>query len=149
MLHINAFMFFFVSLQPKKSDFFIGNKRSGFEFIFILMYMYTAFCSEMSMVRCYYKFWPIDVIGAIGGFLLIYRVVNWFFKEGKFPFLVWLGTNSLSILCFHCIEFKIQILSRLNCPLYLMFIMEMLFCVLMTKICWYSTFLRRILRITK
>lgn len=68
--------------------------------IFVLLSIHTG---SMSMVRCYYGYWPINYLAAIGMTLLIYRF-SYHLKNNRL--LAYCGRISLVILCVHIIELR-------------------------------------------
>ncbi|MCQ2383849.1 MAG: acyltransferase family protein [Paludibacteraceae bacterium] len=69
----------------------------------VLCYVASILLSRMDMATCYYRFYPLDVLGGIGGSLALFWFCKWCFV--KIPVLkqiiVWFGTSTLSILCYH------------------------------------------------
>lgn len=144
---LSALIFYWVGVQIRKYNESI--RLGKLELLLVCIWIAVAIFSSMSMARCYYKCWPIDVLGAVGGTMLLYRIVKLICDWKRIPFLVWLGNNSLAILCFHCLEFKIQLLSRINCPSYLMLVAELAFCIGMTMLSGMFPLTRTILGIRK
>lgn len=57
------------------------------------------------MVSCTYKILPLDILGAIGGTIVIYYI-SIFIKNLKYisRFFAFVGINSLAFLCIHLID---------------------------------------------
>lgn len=79
----------------------------------IPVWIYCIAFSGMSIVRCYYNCYPLDIIGGITGTSLVYLLSKTIlsytnlFSRG----LSWLGKNSLAILCFHLLVMTIPIIG--------------------------------------
>ena len=144
---LSSLIFYFIGVQIKIYNESLRVRK--IELLCILIWIVAAVYSSMSMARCYYKCWPIDILGAVGGSILVYQIVKFVYDKKRIPFFIWLGKNSLAILCFHCLEFKIQLLSRLNCTGFLMLVLELLFCIGMTMICGMIPFSRTIFGIIR
>lgn len=73
---------------------------------------------KMSMVRCYYQSHIICILGAIGGVLCIWAVLDAQLRAFKLGgvFLSYLGSYSLAILCFHLIDLNLPIRGWLGIP---------------------------------
>lgn len=56
---------------------------------------------SMSMVRCYYGYWPVNCLAAIGMAIVIFHLSR---RLKDNHFLVWCGRVSMVILCVHIIE---------------------------------------------
>lgn len=66
---------------------------------------------RLSLARCYYKFYPLDVIAAFGGIWIVFRLST-LIQKLPAPFkriLIWIGRNSLVFLCLHLIDLNIGI----------------------------------------
>lgn len=108
---LSAIVFYAVGNLAKQK------KISPYWFIIgILIWLYCILFSGMSIVRCYYKYYPLDIIGGITGTYSIYLISK---KVSIFdPYisnsLVWLGKNSLAILCFHLIVMTVPFIGLFN-----------------------------------
>ena len=78
-------------------------------------------CCALSMYLdridiCAFTFhcWPVDVLGACGGTLLVYYLSKGIARSFMRPFFVWCGQHSLAILCIHNIAMDITAVHWLN-----------------------------------
>ena len=65
---------------------------------------------RLSVVRCFYKCYPLDVASAIGGTYLIYLLSS-FLKRVSYiasP-LSWIGRNSILFLCVHTVDLDLSL----------------------------------------
>ncbi len=78
----------------------------------------AVFLSSMEVVDCFYKMYPLDVIGACGGTLFIWWISG---RIKKINFLskpfAWVGVLSLVVLCFHNFEWFSAIPYSIVCHL--------------------------------
>lgn len=67
----------------------------------------------IDMMFCYFKIYPLDILGACGGTYAIYLLCGFFCKfhcsesliiKLPFEFLSWCGLYSLAVLCMHAID---------------------------------------------
>lgn len=79
----------------------------------IPIWIYCIAFSGMSIVRCYYNCYPLDVIGGITGTCAVYLLSKTTYSFGTLIScaFTWLGKNSLAILCFHLLVITIPIIS--------------------------------------
>ena len=111
----------------------------------IPIWIYCIAFSGMSIVRCYYDCYPLDVIGGITGTCTVYllsKAIHSFYNPLSWG-LSWLGKNSLAILCFHLlvmtlpfieILFKYSSINNYWIKTLLFFALPLLFTFLSTKI---------------
>ena len=79
----------------------------------IPVWIYCIAFSGMSIVRCYYNCYPLDVIGGITGTCAIYllsKMIHSFSALISHAF-TWLGKNSLAILCFHLVVMSVPFIG--------------------------------------
>ena len=84
----------------------------------ILTWIASFLTSEMSMVRCYYHDFPVNIIGAIGGTYFLFLVSN-LLATCNFPLrkvIVGGGKNSLTFLCIHLYDLDVPIRSFFHMP---------------------------------
>lgn len=77
-----------------------------------LMSWIVSFCfCRMSMVKCFYSNFPINVIGSCGGTYFIWMVSKYIatLKMGIVQFIEWIGRHSLTFLCIHLFELDIHL----------------------------------------
>lgn len=79
----------------------------------IPVWIYCIAFSGMSIVRCYYNCYPLDVIGGITGTCAIYLLSKMIhsFSTLISRALTWLGKNSLAILCFHLVVMSVPFIG--------------------------------------
>lgn len=73
--------------------------------IALLAYPLSVVFCRIYMVQCYYSYYPLAVLGASGGTMLIY-IISQSVKKLSFlaHFFSWLGRMSLVVLCTHMVE---------------------------------------------
>lgn len=77
----------------------------------VVLYLSQLHDIRLSVARCFYRCYPLDVIAAFGGIWIVFRLsvlIN------KLPaifnrLMVWIGRNSLVFLCLHLIDLNIGI----------------------------------------
>ena len=105
----------------------------------LLWFLSIKFC-KVDMAQLSYSLYPIALLGSIGATYVLFCISKVlggrsFFSKG----LIWLGKNSLVIMCAHSIEKYIPIWSLLNIDnFFLLLLSKMLFCIL------FVLFMRRI-----
>ena len=105
---ISALVFFAAGCYAKQNSFSWKWLLLG-----IPVWVYCIVFSGMSIVRCYYNCYPLDVIGGITGTCAVYLLSK---KIHSFSTLLscafsWLGKNSLAILCFHLLVMTIPFIG--------------------------------------
>jgi fucose 4-O-acetylase-like acetyltransferase len=93
------------------------------KWICILSWPLALYFGEIELYSCYYKLFILDVLGACGATLLLFKICR--FIENKinnnllsslpFNFLSWCGVNSLLILCMHELEMRTQFVYSIIC----------------------------------
>ena len=71
----------------------------------IILCILSVMSGSMSMVRCYYGFYPINVLASIGITIGLYKICTFIGDNLVSRFLAYCGRISLIILCVHNIEF--------------------------------------------
>lgn len=91
---------------------------------------------KMSMVRCFYENYPVNVFGACGGTYAIWAISLFISKtEGRATkFIVWIGRNSMTFLCIHLFDLDVYTSSLLHVPSTLCIPYVILLCILGTYI---------------
>jgi fucose 4-O-acetylase-like acetyltransferase len=86
--------------------------RGGFEninkitvTILVILWIIAFIFSELYMVDCTFGILPLDILGAVGGTILIYYISK-FVNKIKYlsKILAYVGINSLAFLCIHLID---------------------------------------------
>lgn len=74
--------------------------------IVIICWPITILVSRMDMMATKYMYYPLDILGACGGTLVIYWLSLYIKNKLQIisKILVWCGISSLAILCFHAFE---------------------------------------------
>lgn len=81
----------------------------------IPVWFYCIFYSKMSIVRCYYENYPLDIIGGIVGTYITYIMAKVICTHNITKELFsWLGKNSLAILCYHLLVMVIPFIGFIN-----------------------------------
>ena len=114
--------------------------------ICLVCWIMSILYSHIWMVQCHYELYPIDVLGACGGTAFVYWISSLCAKTRMKSIFVWLGINSLVILCFHLIELNCKLCAHLHIPnvFYYQFPVKLFFCVVMTWLCYKFEFTRKI-----
>lgn len=84
----------------------------------VVVWIISFIYSDMSLARCFFRHYPINIVGACGGTYVIWLISDWISKyENKFTsVLVWTGRNSMTILCLHLLDLDIPIRGLLHIP---------------------------------
>lgn len=138
---LSAMMFFLIG------DWLKNHKVSNIVIVICMVcWLISIIYSRIWMVQCHYELYPIDILGACGGTVFIYLGAKYFAKTKLNSAFVWLGINSLVILCFHLIELNCKLCGHLHIPnvFYYQFPIKLIFCVMMTWLCYKFKFTRRI-----
>lgn len=119
--------------------------------ICMICWIVSIMYSHIWMVQCHYGMYPIDILGACGGTVFIYWISKLIEKTKIKGLFIWLGVNSLVILCFHLIELNCSLCGHLHIPRVFcyQFPVKLLFCVLMTWLCYKFKFTRYIFSLSK
>ena len=115
----------------------------------VLMWGVAVNYSHLYMVRCDFGCYPIDILGACGGTVIIYFVSKYIHCISKLSYMLsWLGVNSLAILCFHSykINHSIWQIMGVSNP-YIVIFIKMLFPILLTLLCCHIKVIRNLLNI--
>ena len=108
---IEALLFFYIGYMARINN-LLETKIEGWGIAVIaLLTGLSIYSGSMSMVRCYYGYWPINYLAAIGVTALIYHLSSHFRKNF---FLAWCGRVSMAILCVHIIELTFFPLKSLH-----------------------------------
>lgn len=119
--------------------------------ICILLWPLSYNYSHVYMVQCSYKIYPLAVIGACGGTLILYSISNFITKHSIIiaNLFDWLGKMSMPILCFHMIESLCNVYHNLGLPsnLLLQISIRIIIPIIFTYICTKIKFTRNIFKI--
>lgn len=114
---IGAVMFYALGFFLKQIGGFA--KINPFIGIFLILIWIVSFLtSDMSMVRCYYQNFIINVIGAIGGTYVLFLISD-VLSTCRYPLhkvVIWGGKNSLIFLCIHLYDLDVPIRGFLHIP---------------------------------
>ena len=83
---LSSLIFYFIGVQIKIYNESLRVRK--IELLCILIWIVAAVYSSMSMARCYYKCWPIDILGAVGGSILVYQIVKFVYDKKRIPFFI-------------------------------------------------------------
>lgn len=74
--------------------------------------------SDMSMVRCYYQDFLINVLGAFGGTYALFLVSALVSTTRSLPtrLMIWAGQNSLTFLCIHLYDLDVPVREHFHIP---------------------------------
>ena len=138
---LSAMMFYLIG------DWLRNHRLSNFVIaICLICWIISVLYSHISMVSCHYELYPIDILGACGGTAFIYWISKFVSKTKLNTAFIWLGVNSLVILCFHLIELNCRLCKHLHIPylFYYQFPVKLVFCILMTWLCYKFKITRRV-----
>lgn len=113
-------------------------------FILIICWFISYFYSYIYLVSCDYGLYPIDILGACGGTLFFYNIAKYISKiQWLANIFIWLGMNTLSILCFHAISINNTIFVHLGIyNIFIIVIIKMSFPIAMTIASYYLPFIK-------
>lgn len=98
---LGALLFFYIGYLTRIYNLF-DYKADMRSIIFIIILAFLSISTgSMSMVRCYYGYWPINYLAAIAVTYLIFHISK---HMSNCIFLSWCGRVSIVILCIHIIE---------------------------------------------
>ena len=89
--------------------------------IALLCWPLAVLFGKIEMIGCYYKIFPLDVIGACGATFLLYDIclyisqIRWTCVQLPVRFLNWAGINSLLMLCMHDLDRRTGFIWSLKC----------------------------------
>lgn len=107
-----ALLFFYIGYLARINNLLETTKTTGWGIAVIaLLTGLSIYSGSMSMVRCYYGYWPINYLAAIGMTVIIYHLSSRFCGN---MFLAWCGRVSMVILCVHIIELTFSPLKSLH-----------------------------------
>lgn len=98
---MGALLFFYIGHMAHLHKLLEWNISKRGWVVIILLSILSIHAGSMSMVRCYYGYWPINVLAAVCMTMFIYRVA-YHLKENRF--LAYCGRISMVILCVHLVE---------------------------------------------
>ena len=103
---LQAMLFFGMGYIFRLYDCF--NFRIGFFklFLILLIVLLSIYSGSMSMVRCYYGYWPVNILAAIGMTLVVYRFSKVLCSRtfwGSRLLAFW-GRISIVVLCVHILD---------------------------------------------
>lgn len=85
------------------------NFRIGFllSFLIMLLVLFSIYSGSMSMVRCYYGYWPVNILAAIGMTLVVYRFSRALCSKAFWGsrLLAFWGRISIVVLCVHTLDY--------------------------------------------
>ena len=104
--------------------------------------------SSLGMSHCIYHIYPLDVLGACGGTIVIWYISRFIEKHTKITSqcLIWIGQGSLAVLCIHTLQKNCYVLEHIPLPntWYVQLPLEVLITVGLTWICSKILFTRKV-----
>ena len=101
---LTALLFYAIGVKAREIG-APGSIKKTYSCLLICAWVLAFTTSSLSMVKCTYKFLPLDILGAIGGTIVVYYI-SLFIKNIKpvSSILTYIGINSLTFLCIHLID---------------------------------------------
>lgn len=97
---VGALLFFYIGHLARSYRLLEIKPNWLFYVVVMLLTILSIFSGSMSMVRCFYGYWPINYLAAIGMTFVVFQFSHGIFKNS---FLSWCGRMSIVILCVHII----------------------------------------------
>lgn len=110
---LSSMMFFVIGHEFKKKK--ISNALS---LLCFACWVLAWFYSSLSMNVSHYRHLPIDVLGACGGTLFVYRlsrIIELYLPLSR-KVWVWLGMNSMAVVCLHTVIRNCYLLEHFHLP---------------------------------
>lgn len=98
---IEAMLFFYIGNKAHTYNVLERTPNLLFFIIVFFLVILSIYAGSMSMVRCYYGYWPVNYLAAIGMTMVIYYISKRLVTN---KFLAWCGRVSMVILCIHIIN---------------------------------------------
>ena len=115
---MSAMFFFYIGNLFKKRELFHVRPNCFFVIVGIISIIGSlATCDNdypLSMVRCYYGYYPINVVAACFCSYLLYHIVSFDKNSFTSKILAYFGQISMLILCVHIIDMEYKIIGYLN-----------------------------------
>lgn len=110
---LQAMFFFGVGYMLKYKNVFSYKIKTPELLLIVFVGALSVYSGSMSMARCYYGFWPVNVFAAIGFTLVIYRISEVISCKliHSNRLLAYIGRISIVVLCVHELEFFFMPLS--------------------------------------
>ena len=108
---ISALMFFYIGYIVRTYNVLDYNTNKSYLIVVVILAFLSVNAGSMSMVRCYYGYWPINILAAIGVTYFVYHISRHLSNN---RFLSWCGRVSMVILCVHIIELSFFPISYLH-----------------------------------
>lgn len=119
MQGVNALLFYSIGWYVKR------NELSPCLVVFsIICWPFAIYFGQIEMFGCYYKIFPLDVLGACGATWILYELCSCVAKllemkrkvwQLPIRFLDWAGINSLLILCVHEFDLRSGFIWSIKC----------------------------------
>lgn len=97
---IEAMLFFYIGSKARAFNILERTPNWLFFIIVLVLVVLSVHSGSISMVRCYYGYWPVNYLAAIGMTIIVYYISEHFSTN---KFLAWCGRMSMAILCVHII----------------------------------------------
>lgn len=108
---ISALIFFYIGYLVRIYKVLNYNTNKSYFIFVVILAFFSVNAGSMSMVRCYYSYWPINFLAAIGVTHFVYHISRHLSNN---KFLSWCGRVSMVILCVHIIELSFFPISYLH-----------------------------------
>ena len=100
---VGALLFFYIGHMARIYNMLEWKLSKWLVMATVILVILSINAGSISMVRCYYGYWPINYLAAIGMTMLIYRL-SYHLKKNRL--LAYCGRISLVVLCVHVIELR-------------------------------------------
>lgn len=98
---MEALLFFYVGHLARQYKLLEINISIWLVLIVLILTGLSIYSGSMSMVRCYYGYWPINYLAAMGMTILVFHFSKRLINN---HFLLRVGRISMVILCVHIVE---------------------------------------------
>ena len=142
---VSALIFYYLGFLAKNINF-----RSYYYLFFILIWFIAINYSHLNLVRCFYGCYPIDIIGACGGTIVVFLISKYIHGTSAKSSCIfrWFGVNSLAILCFHAFRINNNIWAYLGINnTILIVLIKIIFPVILTLFFYHIKAIRNMLNI--
>lgn len=132
---ISAMTFYLIGHLIKKYKDIHSRINKCIIVICAICWVLHIFYSKIDMCICYYKYYPIDILGTTFGAILVYTISKMFPMSYINILMTKLGQVSLIILCFHTLENNIvhyESLSFAQNNWLIIFVIRAILCITLT-----------------
>ncbi len=88
--------------------------------------------TDMSMVRCHYGCYPLNIVGACGGVYAVYLLSRLLVRRvaAASRALAWVGRCSLAVMCLHLVDLRCPVYGVVSMPAGVRLLCGVAFCLL-------------------